>query len=176
MARSLSTTFVNAMTKQTTNVLLLCLLRVTHGTTSINLVNNTEFVQTDPNLVGVGRTERWNPFPFSISLPSDGNEQIPTLDVQVINVDQEVSKFARTVSGSEETAKASMYLVIYPDASIDKRIRNANEVLLKFEDYDIQNVQYNIQNVSFEMRLHQTLERAFVKETFRPGAFPNLFG
>ena len=164
--RTMPRTFVRAMTQQTTNILLLCLFRVKHGNQQIEVVNNTEPVQTSPNIVGVGKTVRWQPFPFSITLPQEGNNQVPTIPVQVVNVSQEVSAFARAVSVSPDEARADIYIVSF---------ENPDDVLLRFENFNIQNVQYNISTVTFDLRLHQQLERAFVKETFRPGTFPNLF-
>ena len=163
------TEFVSAMTKQTTNILLLALLRVKHPSinTPVRIVNNTEQVQTAPNMFLEPITLRWQPFPFTINLPPEGTSQVPTLDVIVMNVDQEVSSFARSISGSDEIAKADLYIVSFD---------NPNDILRRFENYDVQNVQYNVSQLSFEMRLHQTLERGYVKETFRPGSFPNLFG
>lgn len=166
MSKSLSTEFVSAMTEQTTNILLLCLLRVKHGNQMIHIVNNTEPVRTNPNIFLIGRTLTWQPFPFSITLPQDGNEQVPTIPVRVMNITQEVSRFARTVAGSTDIAQADLYIVTF---------NNPNTILLKFENFDIKNVQYDMNTVTFDMRLHQTLERAFVKNEFTPSSFPNLF-
>ena len=83
-----------------------------------------------------------------------------------MNVTLEVSAFARQAVGGENLMKADLYIV-------DFDVPNTN--LITHEDYDILNVQYNINSLSFEMRLHYTLDKAFAKYTFRPSAFPAIF-
>ena len=49
-----------------------------------------------------------------------------------------------------------------------------NTNLLTHENYDILNIQYDMNRLSFEMRLHYTLDKAFAKYTFHQGTFPAI--
>ena len=48
--------------------------------------------------------------------------------------------------------------------TVDFDVPNAN--LLRHEDYDSLNVSYNMNSLSFEMRLHYTVNKAFARYTF----------
>ena len=119
------------------------------------------------NSQAVSKTDGiWQPFPFSVSLPADGNNQVPTLSVIIINISLEVSAFARKAVGGEDLMKADLFI-------LDCNDPNTN--LLSHEDYDILNILYDMNILSFEMRLHYTLEKAFVKYTYRASVFPAMF-
>ena len=146
------------MTRPQTDLLLLELLKIKHAGEELRFVNNSQSVSRTDGI--------WRPFPFSVSLPTDGNNQVPTLSVNIINVSLEVSAFARKAVGGEDLMKAYLFIVDFDEP-------NAN--LLIHENYDILNIQYDINSLSFEMRLHYTLDKAFAKYTFRPSVFPSLF-
>lgn len=159
MPRQLPSKIVEAMTKPQTNLLLLALLMIKHAGKELKFVNNSQAVfRTD----GV-----WQPFPFSVSLPADGNNQVPTLSANIINISLEVSAFTRKAVGGEYLMKADLFIV-------DFDVPNTN--LLIYENYDILNIQYNKNRLSFEMRLYYTLDMAFARYTLRTSAFPAIFG
>ena len=118
------------------------------------------------NSQAVSRTDGiWQPFPFSVSLPTDGNNQVPILSVNIINVSLEVTAFAWKAVGGEDLMKADLFIVDFDEP---------NTNLLTHENYDILNIQHDMNSLSSEMRLHYTLDKAFAKYTFRPSAFPAI--
>ena len=94
------------------------------------------------NSQAVSRTDGiWQPFPFSVSLPADGNNQVPTLSVNIINISLEVSAFARKAVGGEDLMKADLFIVDFDEP---------NTNLLIHENYDILNIQYDMNSLLFE--------------------------
>ena len=94
------------------------------------------------NSQDVSRTDGiWLPFPFSVSLPADGNNQVSTLSVNIINVSLEVSAFAQKAVGREDLMKADLFIVDFDQP---------NTNLLTHENYDILNIQYDMNSLSFE--------------------------
>lgn len=141
MARQLPNEVFEAMIQPQTNLLLLAFLRVNHDGRVLRFVNNSQAVtRTD----GVRQ-----PFPFSVALPADGNITVPVLQVTILNVSLEVSAFARQAVGDENLMKGGLFIVDY-------EVPETN--LIAHEDYDILNVRYNMNSLSFEMRLHYTLD------------------
>ena len=159
MARAFSNTIVTAMNAPATNVVVLALLRVRFGSEKIQIVNNTESVTRTSDGV-------WNPYPFSIVLPNDGNNEIPVLDVTAANVDLEVTEFAKRVAGQDSLALCDLYIIEFG---------NPDNSLLTYEGYEVLNIRYDVTTISFELKLHTTQEEELSRWDFRPSIFPAMF-
>ena len=159
MARQLPIEIVRAMNAPETGVVVLALLRIAHGNNTLQIVNNTQ---------AISRTAdgQWNPYPFSIVLPNDGHNEIPVLDVTAANVDLQVTEFAKRVVGQDTHALCDLLIV---DAA------NPNTTFLTYMKYEVRNLRYDVNTISFELKLHTTLEEAFYKWVFRPSIFPTIF-
>lgn len=86
---------INAMramfAQQTAEVFLVC-LTITHpDITTLRLVNNTQPV--------VRAAGTYQPYPMQLILPAQRDDQLPQVDIVIDNVDREVLRQIRTVSG-----------------------------------------------------------------------------
>ena len=94
------------------------------------------------NSKAVSRTDGiWQPFPFSVSLPADGNNQIPTLSVNIISVSLEVSAFARKAVGGDDLLNADLFIVDFGELNTNILIHEDNDSLI---------VQYSMNSLSLE--------------------------
>lgn len=160
MARSFSTTLVQAMNAAQTDTILLALLEISHpALTTIRLVNNTVAVTSNG--------QSFQAFPFSVVLPPSGPDATPVAQVAVSNIDRQVVEAARSVAGSAAgLAAASLYIVAHDDP--DTR-------LLSFEDYRVQNLRYTAEILSFDMTLEWFENEPYPAMTFTPGRFRGVF-
>lgn len=83
---------MRAMFAQQTAEVLLVALTITHpDITTLRLVNNTQPV--------VRAAGTYQPYPMQLSLPAQRDDQLPQVDIVIDNVDREVLRQIRTVSG-----------------------------------------------------------------------------
>lgn len=159
MARTFPTTVVQAMTAQHTTDLYHALLEITHSElTSIRIVNDLN------DTISNGVT--YNAFPFSVILPPDSEENQPVIRVVLDNVTREIIEEARTIAGSRERAKANLKIIEFTDP---------DAVLISYEDYEIINLNYNAQTVTFDMVIESFLTEPFPSKVFNPSDFPGVF-
>ena len=159
MPRTLPTELVRAMTGQEKNIPLVALLRVKHSSISTLQIANYPWDLT-------GWNGNWKAFPFSVTLLATGDDQVPIITVNVMNVTLDLTKIARQVAGSDTLAKCDLY------------IRNYNapaEGGVEYENFDVQNISYDPFSFSFELRLFTTLERRFAKYMFTPSVAEGFF-
>ena len=159
MARSFPTEVITAVTQPSTAMVVLALVRVRYGNNVLQLVNNTQPVTRMKDGI-------WQAYPFSVILPSDGNDEIPILDVTAANVDLQVTEFAKQVAGQDSHALCDLYIIDY---------QNPDAALLAYESYEVRDIKYDETTISFELKLHTTLEEEFSRWRFRPSVFPALF-
>ena len=133
MPRQLPSKIVEAMTKPQTNLLLLALLKIKHAGEELRFVNNSQAVSRTDGI--------WQPFPFSVSLPADGNNQVPTLSVNIISVSLEVSAFARKAVGGDDLLNADLFIVDFGELNTNILIHEDNDSLI---------VQYSMNSLSLE--------------------------
>ena len=119
---------INAMramfAQQTGEVFLVC-LTITHPSiTTQRLVNNTQPV--------VRSAGAYQPYPMQLSLPAQLDDQLPTVDIVVDNVDREVLQQIREVSG---VPKVTMEVILA--SSPDTVEAGPFDFSLKQASYDV---------------------------------------
>ena len=119
---------INAMhamfAQQTGEVFLVC-LTITHPSiTTQRLVNNTQPV--------VRSAGTYQPYPVQLSLPAQLDDQLPTVDIVVDNVDREVLQQIREVSG---VPKVTMEVILA--SSPDTVEAGPFDFSLKQASYDV---------------------------------------
>lgn len=119
---------INAMramfAQQTGEVFLVC-LTITHPSiTTQRLVNNTQPV--------VRSAGTYQPYPMQLSLPAQLDDQLPTVDIVVDNVDREVLQQIREVSG---VPKVTMEVILA--SSPDTVEAGPFDFSLKQASYDV---------------------------------------
>lgn len=159
MARSVSTTIIEAMNAQTTGEAFLYLLEVTHSAFDpVRVVNNTEEITSDGNV--------YLPFPFSIILPPEDDEIRPLLRVAFDNVSQEIINELRTVAGLNERIKGTVKVIVASDP---------DDIIASWENFNMENVRYTDSIVTFDLTLENFLSEPFPSASFTPARFPGLF-
>lgn len=160
MARSLNTELVRAMNGTETDIPLAAFLRVKHPSiTTLQVVNYPEEVRRTTDGL-------WLPFPFSVTLPALGDDQVPVLNVSVANVSLELTEIARRIAGTAILATAAILIL---------NTRTPNNAGISFLDYDIQNILYDTYTFSFELRLYTSLDRELARYRFSPTVAEGLF-
>lgn len=159
MARTLPTSIIQEMNKETSSVLLLALLEISHSAfATVRLVNNTEDVISNGDL--------YQAFPFSVVLPPDTDDSLPFLRVSLSNVTRELVDEARGIAGSSERAKASIRLVEFADP---------DTVLAAWTDYDVRGIKYDQNMFQFQMTVETFLVEPFPGDAMNPTNVPGVF-
>lgn len=160
MARSLSTTILAAANAQTTSEVFLALLDFSHPDLdgNIRIVNNTENITSN----GVVYTAA----PFSISLPPEGTESIPNMRVTTTNVDRSIIDDIRLVAGGSERIGCNIYIIA---------ASSPDTALATYLNFNMVNVQYDAQNLSFDLSVENFLTEPFPYGSFTPSTTPGIF-
>lgn len=158
MSRIVSPSALQAMlARETAEVFLIC-MRITHSSflVPIRIVNNTqEVVRTD----GI-----YQPFPFSLILPQDTEDQIPSVTVQFDNIDNSITDAIRTISGR-------------PAVSFDVVLASSpNTVEAGPYNFIIMNSQYDAKTVTCTLGFEEDiLNQSVPKGVYNPSNSPGLF-
>lgn len=158
MARSLPTTVVQAMNRQSTDALFLVLMTITHSDiTTVRLVNNTEDVTSGGDV--------YQAFPFSVILPPDDEDEPAVIRVTMANVTRRLVSEARTIAGKAELALADIELIEHsaPDT-----------VLASWTDFEVHNVRYDASALSFDLSPQLFLNVGFPGDSMTKGNTPGL--
>ena len=157
MSRSLSTAFKTAIYKQQTGETFLLLLEIDHDDldTPLRFVNNTEDVTSN--------SDTYTAFPFELNLPSDREDQLPTVTLAIDNIDRTIIDTVRDIS-SPPTASVSVIMASDPDT-----------VEAGPYDFTIKNVNYTAEVVTCELAFEDILNEAFPGDSFTPNYFTSLF-
>jgi len=159
MARTLPTTIVQAFNAQTTSILPLVLLTVTHSSfTAVRVVNNTQDVVSNSNT--------FTAFPFTIVLPADTEELEPVFRVTITNVTRLLIEELRTIAGSRERALVTIHLVEYDDP---------DTVLIEWSDFEMADISYNATTMAFALTIESFLTEPFPALSFTPSTTPGVF-
>lgn len=147
---------VRTLMPSTTDVAWLCLLRVSApGQETLYLVNNSEPV--------VSRGHTYAPFPFAVTLPADDSEQLPSVSLQITNVDQSLVEYVRAF---ETPPRIELELVTsaWPDV-VEKAL-----TFLK-----LRNVTYDAITLGGVLAVDDFLTQKYPGEGYTPPYFPSLF-
>ena len=108
MPRTISPSALRAMFARETDEVFLATMRISHASfATIRIVNNTEPVQKSDGI--------YQPFPFSIGMPDDTDDQVPQVEVKFDNIDGAITDAIRTISGAKPTCSFEIVLASSPD-------------------------------------------------------------
>lgn len=157
MSRSLSTAFKTATNKQQTGEAFLLLLEINHDDldTPLRFVNNTEDVTSNSDV--------YTAFPFEISLPSDREDQLPTVTLAIDNIDRTLVSTIRDIT-SPPTASVSVIMASDPDT-----------IEAGPYDFTIKDASYTAEVVTSSLAFEDILNEAFPGDSFTPNHFTSLF-
>lgn len=158
MSRVVSPTALQAMlSRETAEVFLVC-MRIMHSSfpATIRIVNNTEeVVRTD----GI-----YQPFPFALILPSDTEDEVPSVSVQFDNIDSMITDAIRTILGRPSVA----FEVVLASSP--------NTIEAGPYNFVIVDVQYNDKTVNCTLGFEEDiLNQAVPKGVYTPSNSKGLF-
>ena len=158
MSRVVSPTALQAMLARETDEVFLVCMRISHSSfsTPIRIVNNTEDVTRTDGI--------YQPFPFTLVLPSDTEDDVPSVTVQFDNIDNMITDAIRTINGR-------------PNVSFDVILASSpNVVEAGPYNFVIINSQYNSKTVSCTLGFEEDiLNQAVPKGVYNPSNSPGLF-
>ena len=138
------------------SVAWLCLLTITaSGAPPLYVVNNSEPV--------ISRGVTYAPYPFSLQLPADDSETLPTVSLVISNVDRSIIEFVR----SQQFAPAivvELVTSLYPDI-----VEKALDFLT------LTAISYDALSLTGTLSVDNFLGQKFPAEGYIPTLFPGLF-
>ena len=163
MSRTLSATAIADLFKEESEKVWLVFLHLEHAdlAADIDVVNNNEDITG--SAMGAGSVT-YNAFPFSITLPSETEDEILGQARLVIdNVDRTVVNAVRSIT-TPPTIKIAVVHSDDPDTAIIGPMA-----------FTLQDVGYNAMTVEGTIGLPDILNSLFPKESFNPSTTPGLF-
>jgi hypothetical protein len=158
MARSLPTSVITAINKQTTTSVFLVLLEIYHPAIgTYYLVNNTE------NIVAGATT--YLAFPFSVTLPPDDPELQVRARLTISNVTTELAVL-RSIAGQRTRATFALKVIEATDPTT---------VLQSVSGLVAASVSYNADVMDIDLTIDNFLTEPFPSATFSPSTFPGIF-
>lgn len=138
------------------DVAWLCLLTITaSGLPPLYVVNNSEPI--------VSRGVRYEPYPFSITLPADNSESMPQVQLVLSNVDNAIVEFIRG-----QLLAPAIAIEVVTSATPDTVEKSLTFLKLVSVSYDAMVVQGRLDVDDF-------LGQKFPNESYMPPQFPGLF-
>jgi hypothetical protein len=149
-------TTIPAIQSVSSDIVLLALLTFTlPGQPTLRVVNNTEDVTSRGNI--------FTAYPFTLSLPADDGDSLPSLSIQISNVSQELVEYLRLLP---EPPVVLLEVV----SNVDFNVVEKAVGFLK-----LSSVNYDALTITLAMQLDNFLARRFPKEDYIPATFPALF-
>ena len=134
----------------------LTLLKISHDSFSdIFLVNNTE------NIVSNGNT--YQAFPFTIILPSDDGESVPTAKIELDNINLDFITELRTIT-SPASVTISSVMASDPDY-----------IEIEYSDILLRSVSVNSKKITGSLSFDDLFSVNLTSETYGPSNFPGIF-
>lgn len=159
MARTIPTTTVQELNKQSTSIAVLTLLEVTHSAlTTVRIVDNTADVVSNGNT--------YTAFPFAVTLPADTDQVAVSAQVRVANATRLLVPHVRTISGSRERALVTLTVVDSTDP---------DTALVQHAGLELVDLSYDADFMIFSLSIDNFLNEPFPSATFSPRDFPALF-
>lgn len=155
--RNLSAVLQRAAYAQDTKEVVLLLLAIDHP----NLVSPIRVVNNLEPITSQGYT--WAAFPFEVSLPSESDDQIPSMPLKIDNVDRQIVTAIRNLQGA-------------PDITLDVVVASQPDIVeATFVGFKLKSVSYDNLVVEGEMRLEEILSEPFPQHRMTPSLFPGLY-
>jgi len=156
MSRSTTTALRSAVFAEETAEVFLFLITLSHtDITTLYFVNNYKDVTSNGNAHVA--------FPFQITMPSETEDQLPRVQLNIDNVDRSIIDEIRTLTGPP-TLTLSVVLASDPD-TIEAG---------PFE-MSLQNVLYNTLTITGNLAGDDILNEPYPGEAYTPQNFPGLF-
>ena len=151
-----SATAIAAVNASSTDVAFWFLLTITPGAGSpIRFVNNRENVTS--------RGNEFLAYPFSVVLPTDDDQRVPTVRLTIDNVDRAIVEAIRAQS-TPPLVKLEVVTSTYPDI-VEKTLDFLN----------LRSVDYDAMAISGTLEARGILNQRFPRENYTAGVFPGLF-
>ncbi|NOR27613.1 MAG: DUF1833 domain-containing protein [Lutibacter sp.] len=157
MSRTVSNTALQAMLAQETDEIFLTCLTIDHDdlASPILLVNDsTEIVRTAGTFL---------PFPFTITLPSDSEDTIPTVNLIIDNIDQSIVEVIRSIDTSPNV---TMEIILASTPNVIE----AGPYTFRWKTST-----YDAFSVTSSLGYDDILDEPFPSLTFGPSNFPGMF-
>ena len=157
MPRTLSSTAKQAIFAQETGEVFLMLITISHAalSPSLRFVGNTQDV--------VSRGDTYLGWPFRIALPAEFDDQLPTVQLQIDNVDRRIMEGVRAL-----TSAPAVTLEVVLASAPDTVEAGPFAFTLKAADYDAL-------VISGTLAFEDVLNEPYPQYAFTPGSFPGLF-
>ena len=155
--RSLSSGAVAALTTQETGEVFLLLITIAHP----NLVPSLYFVNNTVDVISRGNT--YLGWPFQISLPEERDDALPTVQLQIDNVDRRIMEGIRALT-TAPTVTVEVILASSPD-TVDAGPFN----------FTLRGVDYTALVITGTLAPEDVLNEPAMQYAFTPARTPGLF-
>lgn len=172
MSRAVSDSFLEALYAEETDATPVVLMTIEHDDLDepLRFCNNpTERITTDPLLYGTVRLkdetgeETYYFVPFQITLPSEGEDVQPTMQIQLSNVGRETTDLLRS---TDSPAKVRIDLVTSDDPDL---------IEVSFPNFDLTSADIEAGTVTLNLTLNSYATEPFPAGAYTPSGFPSLF-
>lgn len=156
MSRTLSSTLLNAIFAQETGEIPAILIEIAHANIeTVRVCSDTQDI-TSNGLV-------YSSFPFSVALPDDSDDAIPTSRLIIDAVDQSLITAIRSINGPPAV---SMSIVLTSDP---------DTIEIGPITFSLRSVSYNAITIEGEIQGPDILNEGWPGHSFSPPDFPGLF-
>lgn len=155
--RALTPAAVRALTAQETGEVFLMLVTIAHP----NLTPTLYFVNDTVDLVSRGNT--FLGWPFQLALPEEREDSLPTVQLQIDNVDRQIMQGIRALT-TAPTVTLEVVLASSPDT-----------VEAGGFNFTLRGVDYDALVITGTLAPEDILNEPAVWQTFSPANFPGLF-
>lgn len=157
MPRALSTAAKQAIYAAETGEVFLMLVAISHAqlATPLRFVSNTVDVTSRGNL--------YLGWPFRLALPAEYDDQLPTVQLQIDNVDRRIMEGVRALT-SAPTVTVEVILASAPD------VVEAGPF-----DFTLRTCEYDALVISGTLAFEDVLNEPYPFQTMTPGHMPGLF-
>jgi hypothetical protein len=156
VSRSVSAVLKEAIYKSHSSRVFIVLVEINETT----LLEPLRFTSDNVNTISNGNT--YTPFPFSISLPDDDEDKIPSTVLQIDNVDRQI---AQTLRELDDAPDFTLWVVLDDDPD---RIE-AGPFTMK-----LRNARYGLLTVQADIEGPSLLEEPYPAESYNPVDYPAL--
>jgi hypothetical protein len=166
MSRNVSSTFISATNKQSTDEVFVFLLEFDHSTLAEPLRFSSDTTQTLPVLQELGTVSGGNEYlyaPFGLELPAQEKDGISKATITIENVDRQI---IATLRGLTSALDVNMKIVLASDPdTIETEIAN----------FKLRNAEYDKLVVSGDIAVQFFDEEPCPNLRFTPSQFPGIF-
>lgn len=169
MIGTLTTEFLRGAFAQETGEVLVFLLTITHPDLADPIQVSSDptgrLIETDEDVIYGTRSrgQDYYFFPFTLTLPEDGDDGPQAMTLSLDNVHRQITATLRTITGPA-TIAAEIVLASAPDT-----------VQAVWPDYLLTHATIDATTVTGTLQLETLVEEPFPAGSFSPAYFPGLF-